>query len=148
MVLLQLVLAAPCKFSRSSLQNRPGTPPGRFSFAPLTSAAYRPGHNRRQSTHMGRILRSSAGLGQQGGRYFGRSTSKRRCQGRCGGVEGSRSIRPVAAAIEARRRRVVLWEAAKGWAELEFNKQRPSIDPLVAFTLGEIEIPALAQERM
>ena len=43
---------------------------------------------------------------------------------------------------------LVLWEAAKGWAELEFGKQRPSIDPLMAFTLGEIEIPALAEERM
>ena len=43
---------------------------------------------------------------------------------------------------------MVLWEAAKGWAELEFGKQRPSIDPLMAFTLGEIEIPALAEERM
>ena len=31
---------------------------------------------------------------------------------------------------------------------MEFKKQRPSIDPLMAFTLGEIEIPALAQERM
>ena len=28
------------------------------------------------------------------------------------------------------------------------KKQRPSIDPLMAYTLGEIEIPALAQERM
>ena len=43
---------------------------------------------------------------------------------------------------------LVLWEEAKAWAELEFKKQRPSIDPLMAFTLGEIEIPALAQERM
>ena len=43
---------------------------------------------------------------------------------------------------------LVLWEEAKAWAELEFEKQRPSIDPLLAFTLGEIEIPALAQERM
>ena len=31
---------------------------------------------------------------------------------------------------------------------MEFKKQRPSIDPLLAFTLGEIEIPALALERM
>jgi len=37
---------------------------------------------------------------------------------------------------------------AKAWAELEFKKQRPSIDPLMAYTLGEIEIPALAMERM
>ena len=43
---------------------------------------------------------------------------------------------------------LVLWEKAREWAELEFKKQRPSIDPLTAFTLGEIEIPALAQERM
>ena len=37
---------------------------------------------------------------------------------------------------------------AREWAELEFKKERPSIDPLTAFTLGEIEIPALARERM
>jgi hypothetical protein len=43
---------------------------------------------------------------------------------------------------------LVLWAEAKEWAEKEFKKQRPSIDPLLAFTLGEIEIPALAQERM
>ena len=43
---------------------------------------------------------------------------------------------------------MVLWAEAKAWAELEFKKQRPSIDPLMAYTLGEIEIPALAQERM
>ena len=43
---------------------------------------------------------------------------------------------------------LVLWEKAREWAETEFKKQRPSIDPLMAFTLGEIEIPALAQERM
>ena len=43
---------------------------------------------------------------------------------------------------------LVLWEEARGWAELEFKKQRPSIDPLMAYTLGEIEIPALAQKRM
>ena len=43
---------------------------------------------------------------------------------------------------------LVLWEKAREWAEMEFKKQRPSIDPLTAFTLGEIEIPALAQERM
>ena len=43
---------------------------------------------------------------------------------------------------------LVLWEKAREWAEMEFKKQRPSIDPLMAFTLGEIEIPALAQERM
>ena len=43
---------------------------------------------------------------------------------------------------------LVLWEEAKVWAELEFKKQRPSIDPLMAYTLGEIEIPALALERM
>jgi len=43
---------------------------------------------------------------------------------------------------------LVLWEAAKKWAELEFKKHRASIDPLMALTLGEIEIPALAQERM
>ena len=42
----------------------------------------------------------------------------------------------------------MLWAEAREWAELEFKKQRPSIDPLVAFTLGEIEIPMLAQERM
>ena len=42
----------------------------------------------------------------------------------------------------------MLWEEAMGWAEIEFKKQRPSIDPLMAFTLGEIEIPVLAQERM
>ena len=42
----------------------------------------------------------------------------------------------------------MLWEVAKTWAELEFNKQRRSIDSLMAFTLGEIEIPALAQQRM
>ena len=42
----------------------------------------------------------------------------------------------------------MLWEEAKEWAEIEFKKQRPSIDPLMAFTLGEIEIPALAQGRM
>jgi len=44
--------------------------------------------------------------------------------------------------------KLVLWEEAMGWAEIEFKKQRPSIDPLMAFTLGEIEIPVLAQERM
>jgi hypothetical protein len=43
---------------------------------------------------------------------------------------------------------LVLWAEAKERAEKEFKKQRPSIDPLLAFTLGEIEIPALAQERM
>ena len=43
---------------------------------------------------------------------------------------------------------LVLWEEAREWAEMEFKKQRPSIDPLTAFTLGEIEIPMLAQERM
>ena len=43
---------------------------------------------------------------------------------------------------------LVLWAEAKEWAEKEFKKQRPSIDPLLAFTLGEIEIPALALERM
>ena len=43
---------------------------------------------------------------------------------------------------------LVLWAEAKAWAELEFKKQRPSIDPLMAYTLGEIEIPALAQGRM
>ena len=43
---------------------------------------------------------------------------------------------------------LVLWVEAKEWAEIEFKKQRPSIDPLMAFTLGEIEIPALALERM
>jgi hypothetical protein len=42
----------------------------------------------------------------------------------------------------------VLWEEAKEWAEVEFKKQRPSIDPLMALTLGEVGIPALAQERM
>ena len=31
---------------------------------------------------------------------------------------------------------------------MEFKKQRPSIDPLMAYTLGEIEIPALTLERM
>ena len=43
---------------------------------------------------------------------------------------------------------LMLWEEAREWAEMEFKKQRPSIDPLMAFTLGAIEIPALAQERM
>ena len=43
---------------------------------------------------------------------------------------------------------LVLWEKAREWAEMEFKKQRPSIDPLLAFTLGEIEIPALALECM
>ena len=43
---------------------------------------------------------------------------------------------------------LVLWAEAREWAELEFKKQRPSIDPLTAFTLGEIEIPVLAMERM
>ncbi len=43
---------------------------------------------------------------------------------------------------------LVLWEEAREWAEMEFKKQLPSIDPLMAFTLGEIEIPALAQRRM
>jgi len=42
----------------------------------------------------------------------------------------------------------VLWNRAGEWAEMEFKKQRPSIDPFMAYTLGEIEIPALAQERM
>jgi len=42
----------------------------------------------------------------------------------------------------------VLWAEAREWAEKEFKKQRPSIDPLMAYTLGEIEIPALALERM
>ena len=43
---------------------------------------------------------------------------------------------------------LVLWAEAREWAELEFKKQRPSIDPTMAFTLGEIEIPALAMERL
>ena len=43
---------------------------------------------------------------------------------------------------------LVLWAEAKEWAELEFKKQRPSIDPTMEFTLAQIEIPALAQERM
>ena len=30
------------------------------------------------------------------------------------------------------------------WLLTEFKKQHPSIDPLMAYTLGEIEIPALA----
>ena len=42
----------------------------------------------------------------------------------------------------------MLWEEAKQWAEMEFKKQRPSVDPLMAFTLGEIEIPILALERL
>jgi hypothetical protein len=42
----------------------------------------------------------------------------------------------------------VLWNRAREWAEMEFKKQRPSIDPLLAYTLGEIEIPALAQGGM
>ena len=40
---------------------------------------------------------------------------------------------------------LVRWEEAREWAEVEFKKQRPSIDPLMAYTLGEIEIPVLAQ---
>ena len=43
---------------------------------------------------------------------------------------------------------LVLWETAKRWAELEFKKQRPSIDPTMEFTLGQVEIPVLALERM
>ncbi len=43
---------------------------------------------------------------------------------------------------------LVLWAEAREWAEKEFKKQRPFIDPLLVYTLGEIEIPALAQERM
>ena len=43
---------------------------------------------------------------------------------------------------------LVLWEEAREWAEMEFKKQRPSIDPTTEFTLGQIEIPALALERM
>jgi hypothetical protein len=43
---------------------------------------------------------------------------------------------------------LVLWAEAKEWAEMEFEKQRPSIDPFMAFTLGGIEIPTLAQQRM
>ena len=43
---------------------------------------------------------------------------------------------------------LVLWAEAREWAEMEFEKQRPFIDPLLVYTLGEIEIPALAQERM
>ena len=43
---------------------------------------------------------------------------------------------------------LMLWEAAKAWAELEFKKQRPSIDPTMEFALGEIEIPVLAMERI
>ena len=43
---------------------------------------------------------------------------------------------------------LVLWTEAKAWAEMEFKKQRPSIDPLMAYTLGEIEIPVLALDRM
>ena len=43
---------------------------------------------------------------------------------------------------------LVLWEEAKAWAEIEFKKQLSSIVPLMAYTLGEIEIPALAQRRM
>ena len=42
----------------------------------------------------------------------------------------------------------MLWAEAKAWTELEFKKQRSSIDPLMAYTLGEIEISALAQQRM
>ena len=40
----------------------------------------------------------------------------------------------------------MIWEAAKGWAEMEVKKQRPSIDPTMEFTLGQVEIPVLAQE--
>ena len=54
-------------------------------------------------------------------------------------------LRPPSAPEDAE---LMLWEAAKGWAELEFKKQRPSIDPTMEFALGQIEIPALAQERM
>ena len=43
---------------------------------------------------------------------------------------------------------LVLWEEAREWAEMEFKKQRPSIDPLMAFTLREIAIPALTQARI
>ena len=43
---------------------------------------------------------------------------------------------------------LVLWAEAREWAEMEFEKQRGAIDPLMAYTLGEIEIPALALERM
>ena len=43
---------------------------------------------------------------------------------------------------------LVLWEEARAWAEVEFKKRRTSTDPLMALTLGEIEIPALAQKRM
>ena len=43
---------------------------------------------------------------------------------------------------------LVLWEEAREWAEMESKRLRPSIEPLTAYTLGEIEIPALAQERM
>ena len=42
----------------------------------------------------------------------------------------------------------MLWAEAKEWAEMEFEKQRPSIAPFMAFTLGGIEIPTLAQQRM
>ena len=43
---------------------------------------------------------------------------------------------------------LVLWETAKRWAELECKKQRPSIDLTMEFTLGQVEIPVLAVERM
>jgi hypothetical protein len=43
---------------------------------------------------------------------------------------------------------LVLWEEARAWAEVEFKKRRTSTDPFMALTLEEIEIPALAQERM
>ena len=43
---------------------------------------------------------------------------------------------------------LVQWAEAREWAEMEFEKQRGAIDPLMAYTLGEIEIPALALERM
>ena len=43
---------------------------------------------------------------------------------------------------------LVLSAEAREWAELEFKKQRPSIDPTTEFTLGQIEIPVLAMERL
>ena len=48
---------------------------------------------------------------------------------------------------------LVLWEEAREWAEMEwaemeFKKQQGAIDSLMAYALGEIEIPALAQERI
>ena len=98
--------------------------------------------------HLGQLPRPPEGLGQQGRSilYVRLQNSDARAAVevlKAVGIYGQ--LPPPSGPEDAE---LVLWEVAKTWAELEFNKQRRSIDSLMAFTLGEIEIPALAQQRM